>query len=198
MRRGTLEVQAVAGLEEIAFILVQPDFEPTAQDVKKLFAFVGVGLAAIATRLDAEQMRFHGGVAPGQKLHAHAFAGLEDLAFARFDHAGVFLRRLKERKNVRAVMTRDAAQGGDRSAHLAPFESAQEPDRNPRGFRYLSQRKAAALPEAAKAHAGRDRTLCGNGNHALALQDVNNRRGIETARATQEKRALQQPNVFSG
>jgi hypothetical protein len=33
MRCGTLKIEAVAGLEDVMFLLVQPDFEFAAQDV---------------------------------------------------------------------------------------------------------------------------------------------------------------------
>src|SRR5262245_21651461 len=80
MRRGTLEVQTVAGFKEMVFIPIQPDFELATQHVQKLFTLVRVGFTAVAARLDAEQMGFHRGVAPGEKLHADAFCGFQDLA----------------------------------------------------------------------------------------------------------------------
>ena len=40
MRRGTLEVQAVARFHAVVFVSVQPDFELAAEDVKEFFAFI--------------------------------------------------------------------------------------------------------------------------------------------------------------
>src|SRR5215475_2584978 len=41
---GTLKVEAVAGPEYVMLVLVQPDLELAAQNVKEFLAFVGVGL----------------------------------------------------------------------------------------------------------------------------------------------------------
>src|SRR5271170_2476464 len=85
MRCGALEIEAVAGLEAVMTLLVQPDFEFTAQDMEKFLAFMGIGFAAAAAGFDAEEVRFHGGVAPGKQLHADGGAGLEDFALGRTD-----------------------------------------------------------------------------------------------------------------
>src|SRR5262249_48940655 len=103
MRCRALEIEAVAGIEFIVLVAPEPDFKFSANDVQKFFAFVCVGLAAAATGLDAEQVRLHGLVAPGEKLHADAFGGFEDAAFAGRDKARVFLGRIEERQKVGVV-----------------------------------------------------------------------------------------------
>src|SRR5208283_1444910 len=81
--RGTLKIEAVAGFENVMFLLVQPDFEFTAQDVEKLLALMSVGFAAAPAGFDAEEVRLHGGVAPGEEFHADAGRGFEDFAVLR-------------------------------------------------------------------------------------------------------------------
>ena len=85
MRRGAFKVQAIPGLQAVVPPIVQPDFKLTAQDMQKFFAFVSVGLATASTGLDAEKMRFHGGVAPGEELHADVRTRFEDLALGWTD-----------------------------------------------------------------------------------------------------------------
>src|ERR1700739_4722616 len=124
MWRGALEIETVAGLHTVVFIRVQPDFEFAAKDMQKFLAFVGIGFAAAAARLHAKQMWLHGGVAPGQKLHANAFGGFENFAFGGLDQLGIVLCRLQEGNNIGGIETRDAAQSGDGTAHLSAFEGA--------------------------------------------------------------------------
>src|SRR3984893_123569 len=57
MRHGTLEIQAVAGLQPVVFLVAQPDFEFSTQDMQELFALVGVRLAAPAFGLHTEEVR---------------------------------------------------------------------------------------------------------------------------------------------
>src|SRR5882762_5536151 len=128
MRCGALEIEAVAGLETVVFVGVEPDFEFAAKDVQKLLALVSVGFTAAAAGLDAEEVRLHGGIAPGQQLHANAFGGLEDFALRGANYAGVVGGRFKEGKNVGVVITSDAAEGSDGSAHLSAFERAEKAD----------------------------------------------------------------------
>src|SRR5678809_1615135 len=59
VRLRTLEVEAVAGFEDVAFDLVEPQFELTLEDVDQLFADVPVGAAAARSRRDSHQMRLH-------------------------------------------------------------------------------------------------------------------------------------------
>src|SRR6266481_4765483 len=89
------------------------------------------------------------------RLHADAFGGLENLALGWAHEFGIVLGRLEERKNIGAIVARDAPQGANGSAHLATFESAQKTDGNSRGAGNLCEGKIAALAKAAKTQAGR-------------------------------------------
>src|SRR5260221_14115754 len=117
VRSGALEIEAVAGLHAVVFVEVEPDFKFAAQDVKKFLAFVRVGLAAAAAGLDAEKMRLHDGVAPGEQFHANAFGGFEDFTLGGADQSRVVFSVFEEGQNVGAVVAGDAAHGGDGSAH---------------------------------------------------------------------------------
>src|SRR5580658_583645 len=59
VRRGTLEIQAVAGFQPIMSLIVQPDLKFTTQDVKKFLAFVRVGFTTAASGFHSEKMRLH-------------------------------------------------------------------------------------------------------------------------------------------
>ena len=78
MGRGTLEIEAVAGFENVVFLLAQPDLKLAAQDVEKFLALVNVSFAAAPAGFDAEEVRLHGGIAPGEEFHADAGRGFED------------------------------------------------------------------------------------------------------------------------
>lgn len=127
-------------------LVVQPDFEFAAQDVKKFFALVCVGFAAATAGFDAEEMRFHGGVAPGEKLHADVGTGFEDFALGSAnERLGVSIG-FEHGKDIGFIETRDALESRDRRAHLATFESAEKTDRDFGGARHLSQGEAALYP----------------------------------------------------
>src|SRR4051812_35352429 len=80
VRRCAFKIKAVTGLKPVLFTF-QRDRQHAAQDVKKLLALMRVRIAAAALGSDAEKMRLHYGVAPGQQLHAHAGSSLEDFPF---------------------------------------------------------------------------------------------------------------------
>lgn len=122
------------------FFAIEPNFEVTAKDVEKLFSFVRVRLTTAAARFDAKKMGLHGGLTPGQKFHADAGSGLQNLSLSRTDEARIFGGRFKKRKNIRAIKTRDAAERGNRRAHLAAFEGAEKTDGNFRGAGDLGER----------------------------------------------------------
>src|SRR6516164_7316359 len=79
MRRGAFKIQTVAGLQPVMFSFVKPDFKISAKHVQKFLPFVRVGFAAAAAGLDAEEVRFHCRVAPGQQFHAHIDCGSTNL-----------------------------------------------------------------------------------------------------------------------
>jgi hypothetical protein len=159
-------------------VVANPDFKCTANDVKKFLAFVGVGFAAAAAGLDAKEVRLHCFIAPGEKLHANAFGSFQDASLVGGNEARIILGVVEERKKVRAVVTRDASERGDRGAHLAAFQGAEKTDRHAGGTSDLDERKFALLPEAAKALAGRQNTFRGDGDNALTFQNVNYGGGI--------------------
>src|SRR5579859_3877103 len=161
VRRGALEIETVARLHAVVLVGVEPDFKFAAENMKKFLAFVSVGFAAVAAGLDAEKMRLHGGVAPGEQFHAHALGSLQDFAFARADQAGIVLGGFKEGKDVGAVVAGDAAHGGDGGAHLAAFEGAEKTDGDAGGASDLGKRKTATLTQATKTQAGRGGVLGG-------------------------------------
>src|SRR5258707_7011279 len=195
MRGGALKIKTVAGLETVVFVSVKPDFEFAAKDVQKLLAFVSVGFAAAAAGLDAEEVRLHGSVAPGQQLHANAFGGLEDFALRGANHAGIVGGRFKEGKDVGVVITSDAAERSDGSAHLAAFERAEKADRDAGSASDLGQREAFALAKAPETKTGGSGIFGGSGNHPLAFEHVDDGCGIQAASAAKKNGAFQQADV---
>ena len=145
MRRGTFEIEAIAGIEFIVLIAAKPNFKFSPNDVKKLFTFMSVRFSAATAGLDAEQMRLHGLVAPGQEFHANALGGFQDTAFARRHETGILFRRVEKGKKIGAVEARDASERGDGSAHLAAFEGAQKAHGNACCSSDLNQGKTAFL-----------------------------------------------------
>src|SRR2546423_3815963 len=103
--------------------------------MEKLFAFVSVRFSAAAAWLHAEEVRFHGGVSPGEQLHAYACVGLQDLSLIRTHHTRIFTGGLKERKNIGAIEACDTAQGGNRRTHLAALQRAEKSHGNACGAR---------------------------------------------------------------
>src|SRR5437588_387160 len=132
----------------IMLLGVEPDLKISAQDVQEFLSFVRVGFAAAATGLDAEKMRFHRRVSPSKKFHAHVRRGLQDFSLIRAHQARIIAGSFEEGKNVRAVKARDAAQRGDRRAHLPALESAEKTNGDAGGASHLSQRKAAPRSQA--------------------------------------------------
>jgi len=153
-------------------LVVQPNFEFAAKDVEKLLALVSVRLAAVSARLDAKEVRLHGGVAPGEELHTDAGRGFKDFAMLRADEALRVAIGFEERHDIGFVKTRDAAKGGNGRTHLAAFERAEETDRNTRGLGYLRKREAAASAQAAKPLTGYLRRIGGSGDDTLFLEHV--------------------------
>jgi len=198
MRRGAFEVEAVAGLEAVAAVILQPNFEFAAKDVKKFLSFVGVGFAAVSAGLDAEKVWLHGGVAPGEQFHANFGAGFEDFALRRTDQELRVAIGVEHGKDVGLIEAGDALKSGNGGTHLAAFESAEETDRDIGGAGDLGERETTLETQAAKALAGRLAGIGRNGNHALLFQDVNDGGGIKAASPTQKKGALQQAHVGFG
>ncbi len=176
-------------------LLVQPDFKFTAQDVEKFLAFMGVRFAAAAARFDAEEVRFHGGVAQGEEFHADRGAGFEDFALGGADERLSFAVGFKHGKNVGFVEACDALESGDRGAHLAALEGAEESDGNPGGTRDLREREAAFDAQAAEFLTGGVTGVRGSRDNALFFQNVYNRGRIEAARAAKKDGALEEADI---
>src|SRR6202040_1466351 len=87
----------------------------------------------------------------------------------------------EEGKNVGAVETGDAAQRGNRGAHLAALQAAEETDGDPGSASHLSERKAAAGPQAAETLSGKKRTFRRGSDDSLALEHGDDGGGIGAA-----------------
>ena len=174
-------------------LVVQPDFEFTAQDVQKLLAFMSIGFAAAAAGFDTKQMRLHCGVAPCQQLHTDGGAGLKDFTLGRTNKGLGVPVRLEHGKDIGLVEARNAAQGCDRRAHLTALERTEKADRDACGAGHLGQRKTATRTQAAETLAGR---LQGIGwDDALFLENMHNRSRIQAAGAAKKNGALKHADV---
>jgi len=198
MRRGTFEIEAVAGLQTVMFLAVQPDFKVAAEHVEKFLAFVGVGFAAAAAGFDAEKMRFHHGISPGKQLHANVRGGFQNFSLMGPHEAGIIAGGLEEGQDVCAIEASDAAKRGDGRAHLAAFEGAEETHGDAGGLGDLREGEAAAGAQAAETLAGMRRSFGGSGDDSLALENVDDGSGIEAASAAQKNGALQQAHIGFG
>lgn len=179
-------------------LVAQPDLKFAAKDVEKLFAFVGVGFAAAAAGLDAKEMGFHGSVSPGEEFHADTRLGFQDFALLGANQTGIFTGGFEKGKNVGAVKAGDAAKSGDGGAHLAALEGAEEANGNAGGASDLGQRKAAARAQAPEAGAGGKSAFGGDGNDALAFENVDDGGRIEAAIAAKKNGALEEAHVILG
>jgi len=77
----------------------------------------------------------------------------------RAHEARIIAGGFEQGKNVGTVEASDAAQRGNRGAHLAALQGAEETDGDPGGASHLGQRKAAAGPQAAETLPGKERTF---------------------------------------
>src|SRR5260370_33019149 len=120
-------------------VVAEPDFKSAAEDVQELLAFVYVGFAAPAARLDTKEMRLHDRVAPGEQLHAHAIFGLQNFSMRRPDQPAVLTGSLEQRQNISAKEPRAAPQGTNGRPHLSAFESAEKADGDSRRASHLRE-----------------------------------------------------------
>ncbi len=167
-------------------LIVKPDFEFATHDVEELLTFVGVGFAAAATRFDAKEMRFHGGIAPSKKFHANVGAGFEHLALRRTNQRRSVAIGFEHRKNVGFVEASDALESGDGRAHLATFESAEKSDGNVCSTGDLRERKSTLGAQTTKAMTGRLANVSGHRDDTLFLEDVDNGGGVESTSTTKK------------
>src|SRR6266849_5586395 len=132
------------------FLRVEPNLKISAHDMQEFLAFMRVGFTATASGFDAEKMRLHHRVSPGQQLHAHFRRGFQDFSLIGAHQPRIISGGFEERKNVGAVEARDAAQRGNRGTYLATLESTEKADGDTSGPSHLRQREAAAGPQAAE------------------------------------------------
>ena len=198
MWRGAFEIETVAGTKTVVALVLEPDFEFAPQHVQKLFAFVGISFAASSSRLDAEQMRFHRGVAPGEELHAHLGAGFEDFAFGRANQGTGVAIGIKQRGDIGLIESSDAAERCDRAAHLTALEGTEKTHGDIRRACHLHQGETTLRAHPAKTLPRRLPSINRCYGVTLLFQDVNNRSGIKTASAAKENCTLQQPDVEFG
>src|SRR6516162_5375531 len=109
---------------------------------------MSIRFAAAAAGFDAKKMRLHCGVAPSQQLHPDGGAGLKDFTLRRTNKGLGVPVRFEHGKDIGFVEARDAAEGGDRGAHLAALESAQKAYGDTRGAGDLSQRMFFSMARA--------------------------------------------------
>src|SRR5208337_1435680 len=126
-----------------------------------------IRFATAAAGLNAKKMRFHGGLAPREKFHAHAGSGFEDFSLVGPHEAGIFRRGFKKREDIRAIKTRNAAQRGNGGAHLPAFERTEKADRNLRRPRHLREGQATPSTQSPEALAGKRIVLHRRRNHTL-------------------------------
>src|SRR6266699_4943491 len=134
----------------IMLLRVEPDLKISAKHVQEFLAFMRVGCTAAAPGFDAEKVRLHRGVPPGKQLHAHAWRGLQDFSLMWAHKTRIIAGGFEERKNVGAVEAGDAAQRGNRRAHLAALEGAEKAHGNTGGASHLCQREPAVGSQAAE------------------------------------------------
>src|SRR6267142_6613672 len=148
MRSRAFEIKTVAGFQAVVFFAVQPDFKITTKDVQEFFALVRIGFAAAAAGFDAEEMRFHRCIAPGQQFHADVRRSLQDFSLSWANEPGMFPCGFEKREDVGAIEAGDAAERGDRGAHLAAFETAEKSHGYTGRSGYLRERESAPRSQA--------------------------------------------------
>src|SRR6266436_7472656 len=140
MRSRALEIKTVAGFQAVVFFAVQPDFKITTKDVQKFFALVRIGFAAATAGFDAEEMRLHRRIAPGEQFHANIRGGFQDFSLRWTNEPGMLTGSFEKREDVRAIKAGDTAERGDRRAHLAALEAAEKSHGYARRSRHLRER----------------------------------------------------------
>src|ERR1700730_8708138 len=198
MRSRAFEIEAITRFQVVMLLAVQQDFKITAQDVQELFALVRIGFAAATAGFDAEEMRSHRRIAPGEQFHADIRGGLQDFSLRGANEPGMFAGRFKKRKNVGAIEAGDAAECGDRGAHLAALEAAEKSHGYAGGARHLREGESTAGSQAPETLAGMRLYLRGGRNNALAFQHMNDGSGIEASSAAEKNRALEQAHIGFG
>jgi len=159
---------------------------------------MGIRFTTAATGFDAEKVRLHGGITPGEKLHADIGTGFEDLALRGPNQVLGVTVCFEQRDYIRLVKTGNAAKRGDGRAHLSAFEGAEKADGDVSGTSDLREREAAFGTQTAEALAGKLGTIGRRGHDALFFEDVDDSGGIESARTAKKQGALQETHIGFG
>jgi hypothetical protein len=176
-------------------LVVKPDFELAAHDMKKFLSFMSVRFAATSAGFDAKEVRFHGGIAPREKFHADVWAGFEHLTLRRANEGGGVAIGFEHGKNIGFIEASDALEGGDGRAHLTAFKGAEETNGDFGGFCYMSKGKPTFDTETAKTLARRLTGIGGGRDNALFLQYVYDGGRVESADAAKEKSTLEKAKI---
>ena len=198
MRSRAFEIETVAWFQAVVLFAVQPDFKLAAKDMQKFLALVRIGFAAAAAGFDAEEMRFHRGIAPGEQLHANVRGGLQNFSLCWAYQSWMFAGGFEKRKNIGAIKAGNATERGDGRAHLAALEAAEKSHGYAGGARYLREGESPARSQAPETLTGMRLHFCRGGNNALAFQYMNDGGRIEAASAAEKNRALEQAHIGFG
>src|SRR6266481_8637961 len=188
MRSRAFEIETVAGFQAVVLLAVQPDFKFTTKDVQKFFALVRIGFAAATAGFDAEEMRFHRRIAPGKQFHANVRRGLQDLSLRWPNEPGMFPGSFEKREDVGAIEAGNAAERGNRGAHLAALEAAEKPQGYTGGARDLREGESPARSQAPETLTGMRLRFPKGGDDALAFQYMNDGGRVEAASAAEKNR----------
>src|SRR6266568_6544703 len=173
-----LEIKTVAGLEAV-FFSPEKNLQLALEHKKKLFTDVSVGFATARVWSNAEKMRLHDRISPGQQLHADSRASFQDFACIRPHQMFVGFRGVVKIENVGFVIARQFAQSADRRTHLRPLESTEESNRDAGGLRNSSER--CALLQAQLTQPSTDcpcRSIARRMNQPFPFQGLHNRRSV--------------------
>src|SRR6266481_6375506 len=151
-----------------------------------------------APGFDAEEMRFHRGIAPGEQFHADLRCRLQDFSLRWPNEPGMLPGGFEKREDVGAIEAGDAAKRGDRGAHLAALEAAEKPHGHAGGSRYLREGESPPRSQAPETLTGMRLYFRSGRNNALAFQHMNDGGRIEAASAAEKNRALEQAHVGFG
>src|SRR3954447_8135843 len=198
MRCGGLKVEAVAGFQAV-FFAVDDDFQIATEHVDELFSIMCVGVAAASVWSDAEQVRLHDCVAPGQQFHAYATTCFENLAFFGTNTAAAYVFGVEEIQDIGFVKAGELAQSAHRAGHLRAFHGTEKSDGYPNSVRDLREGKLAAraqLAEMGSDSAGA--SIAGGPNLPFALEQLHDGSRVESADLAQEASALEKFYVFIG
>ena len=197
MRHVAFEIEAVAFAQMRGFAAFQRNFQIALSECREILRLRGR-----RNRRCLRRERCGKDAAPSRCLPQASssmrtpWAGFEDFPFGGADVAGIGFGGVEERKNVDAIEAGDAAQGGNRRAHLRAFESAEESNGNSGGCGDFGERKRACCKRSLRRRwpTGLGLRLLPSFEKPLAEQ-MHDRRGIHAASAAEKLGALEQADV---